>query len=647
MLQKGVFAGTICFFAPESLLSKTPVRVTINPFTNPNHTAMKKLFLLSMALLVFAGCNRDDATDGPLPEGRNEACAPHFYGAALPENPAPATRGVADQMKIWNKPFAGNMTVKFLNGMDRYQQFVRETVREWEQAADVHFVFVDATQDAMVRIGFDYVPGMMSSWALTGTDHMQAFKKQTEATVHFANWRRASDALKRSDVLRAFGQVLGLELEFRHPSFHPTWITDASGNIDEAKIREYWENELAEYIGWEELKKVVLDPLEDQAFFIQKTAEYDSLSVMNWPFYEMIAGNLPPVAFDSDYRTELSEQDKRFVAELYGPSSAEVPEPPQSELELVTFDYAADNISFDLIVSEDIAVVWGENDVTPVHRNAMWKTTVQRTFADAGPRSIRIVKMLASGETVPTGSDALREFDFTTAQYARNIDIRNCNNSLTYLRIIGGGAFQSQNFVFADFASLREVYLVQTGESTAKLESCPQLEVFATSRYFANFDKTLPIASGSAPQYEVDSTEHRRDSLLTMDWPMGPEPEPSLTALTITSCPNLRIMSLENTLVETFDFSDFTKLEYVFLSSMAGYIVNGMQTNLVDAVSTLNARPREPGKLILRSVIPDSQLWSTIYLTTENYNRITNLVTARNWSLNWIAHHFSVSPPEI
>ena len=104
----------------------------------------------------------------------------------------------------------------------------------------------------------------------TGTDHLQVYNQQTEPTVHFAQWRRASDELKRSDVLRAFGQVLGLELEFRHPNFTPGWITDENGNIDETSIRDYWESELGDYISWEELKKIVLDPLQDQTFLISK-----------------------------------------------------------------------------------------------------------------------------------------------------------------------------------------------------------------------------------------------------------------------------------------------------------------------------------------------------------------------------------------
>ena len=79
--------------------------------------------------------------------------------------------------------------------------------------------------------------------------------------------------------------AFGLDLEFRHPKFHPTWITDANGNIDEAKIRTYWEEQLNSFLSWEELKKYVIDPLEDHSLLIRSTDEYDPNSVMTWPFY--------------------------------------------------------------------------------------------------------------------------------------------------------------------------------------------------------------------------------------------------------------------------------------------------------------------------------------------------------------------------
>ena len=210
---------------------------------------MKKLLFLSVVLFVLCGCSNDDKLKPGQPDNESTVFVPHFYGAARLENPAPETRGVANALKMWTKPVAEeNLTVKFLNGTEYYRELVKETVKEWEKVAGVRFYFVNDNENALIRIGFDYVPGMMSSWALTGTDHLQVYNKQTEPTVHFAQWRRALDKLRRRDVLRAFGQVLGLELEFRHPNFTPGWITDENGNVDETRIREYWENELGNYI---------------------------------------------------------------------------------------------------------------------------------------------------------------------------------------------------------------------------------------------------------------------------------------------------------------------------------------------------------------------------------------------------------------
>ena len=234
---------------------------------------MRKLFLLAAIGLVLSGCSQNDVpADGP--NAQPTQSVPHFYGYALPDDSAPATRGVADGTKIWPKEVVKNgLTVKFLDGSAASQAFVKDAANEWAKYANVKFNFLeDNTQPALVRITFDNAS--LTSWALTGTDHARV-TDQTQATVQFGNWFRLDDRFKRNEVLRAFGQVLGLDLEFRHPKFHPTWITDANGNIDEAKIRTYWEEQLNSFLSWEELKKYVIDPLEDHSLLIRSTDEHD------------------------------------------------------------------------------------------------------------------------------------------------------------------------------------------------------------------------------------------------------------------------------------------------------------------------------------------------------------------------------------
>lgn len=47
---------------------------------------MKKLLLLSVVLLLFAGCSKDETTSSGQAD-QTEAFVPHFYGAAMLNTP--------------------------------------------------------------------------------------------------------------------------------------------------------------------------------------------------------------------------------------------------------------------------------------------------------------------------------------------------------------------------------------------------------------------------------------------------------------------------------------------------------------------------------------------------------------------------------
>ena len=90
---------------------------------------MKKLLFLAVALFAFCGCNRDDM-NGPNDSPGKKEVVPHFYGWMTLDNDGPQTRGVANSSKVWSRPIAEkNLTVKFLNGTERYQSFVKEAVQ--------------------------------------------------------------------------------------------------------------------------------------------------------------------------------------------------------------------------------------------------------------------------------------------------------------------------------------------------------------------------------------------------------------------------------------------------------------------------------------------------------------------------------------
>lgn len=624
---------------------------------------MKRLFLLSTVLFLLCSCSNDDGLKPGQPDGENTAVIPHFYGMARLENPAPETRGVANTQKVWHKSMAKEkLTVKFLNGTERYQAQVKEVVREWEKAAGVRFNFVKDDQDALIRVGFDYIPGMMSSWAITGTDHLQLYDQQQEPTIHFARWRRSPDQLKYSDVLRAFGQALGLELEFRHPTFDPGWITDENGNVDEARIREYWERELKNYITWEELKKMVLDPLQDQPSLIYKTDSYDPESVMTWPLYEMIAKNIPLIEFEDDYKTELSALDKKFIQEIYGPTLGEF-YPEDRYLNLIEFDYTGTTPEFTLTTNKNIAVIWDQdaeeatNYYLPTNVSTEYTFTATHTFAENKKHRIIIAEFLDWGQEIPTESTALTAFDLTHGVGAENFDIKLLNKALGSIRIIGGEGFISQEFNFTGYNNLRELYLVGTLDSRVTLENCENLEIFATSRSVYK-PQTLKGPSGltvaSTPEangyYKVEGpvAEWANESISIPEGIGKAEPTYSLSDLngpgiTIRNCGNLKEISLENTRVKNIDFSNLPHLEYIYLSSTQSYLVSGGSKDnngeyLCAAFSTLENRKDLPsGVIVLRGITRGTNLadYMYVFLNLEKFIQIDNLFKSKNWTAVW------------
>lgn len=642
---------------------------------------MKKLFLFSAMLFLFAACSKDEPTATEQPD-RMAANAPHFYGIAMLDNEGPATRGVANKLKVWSRPMAKEeLTVKFLNGDPAYQQFVKDVAKEWEEATtDVRFHYVAADQEAMIRIGFDYVRGMRSSWSYTGTDLVTLIDDQTEPTMHFAEWRRASDAQKRSDVLRAFGQTLGLELEYRHPDFNPGWKVDENGQIDELSIRDYWEYELAEFISWEELKKMVLDPINVSARYVAKTDKYDPESVMNWPFYEEIASALDPIRFDSDYKTELSKLDKEFIQSLYGqPDHKPIVELP---FNLIEFDYTGSSPKFNLTTTKKLKIEWnagGPEDVTYIEvpsGETSFTTTVSHVYLVSKKYRI-VVSEMVEGDKLPETSSALTEFNFNEAARFRNIQLHPNNSALKKVTVQGGWSFIWQLFDFASQPYLKELYLVETQGSRVTVANSSNLEVLATSPSIWKPITIMGPQQTQATDKQVEEGVYETEGPSAI-WPTPPRLEIlplkpmqyfSLSdsegkGVDLTNCKKLTTISLENSQITNLDFSGLTNLDYIYLSSTNSYIVGGGSKAgryLYESLQTLPDRTgKTTGLIVLRGIgiefhqlipestelneneDPDTNILLTVkyvYREVAIYNNfltsINKILADRNWQIVW------------
>ena len=256
----------------------------------------KSLWTVIMGVvLLLASCQNDDDYQTLTKAQPERAGTSHFYGVKSVTDQT-ELRGVAQRDKLWNPGTV--ITVKLLSDPYGMADKIKTYAAEWEQYADIKFDFV-TSGSAHVRIGFDWNDNRWVTWSYTGTD-CKFIRNQHEATLNFALWDAASEADKRADVLRAFGQVLGLELEHRHLSFDPGWTS---------RIPEYWESEI-EDIPWDELKEYVFDPIAERNLI--QTNEYDENSIMIWPFSRKYANN---TARDCNY--ELSEMDKQFINQLY------------------------------------------------------------------------------------------------------------------------------------------------------------------------------------------------------------------------------------------------------------------------------------------------------------------------------------------
>lgn len=600
------------------------------------------------AMFAVTGCVKNDAEmSGPKADAEVKT-VPHIYGWATLDDSAPQTRGIALRKKKWGGSDARDfITVKFLNGVEPYKKFVKEVAHEWELYGNVKFHFLeDDAPEAVVRIAFDN-KDMKTTWSLTGTDHIDVIDYQNEPTMHFAQWSgMTSNAKRRSDVLRAFGQVLGLELEFRHPNFTPGWVTDGDGNIDEERIRQYWEDQLADAISWEELRDMVLKPVSSSQLVAQTTAEYDPESVMVWPFYELIAENVPVIYWDEDYNTELSEQDKAFIEILYGPADGGTPPPvteptPKHYRPLIEFDYTSAAPEFTLSTTSDLAVIWEKGDTlrieVPEDLTEALTQEVTHTYAGSGTHSVVIAEPIYTDE-IPASSTALTGFDFTGGEYAKNLDVEPCNDALAYFRLVGGYEFEPQMLVFSNFNALKELYLTWIQGSSVAVLDCGELTAFGTTPYIWNpFDQEdgyIVQTSGAGSSYGrqleemfgqinplveippvgppiMPDTLHLPidpifppivvlpPDMIVHDWPKDPVQVYSLDdssgpKLNIRGCENLEMLSLDNARIRSLDFSGMPKLRYVYLSTPTDCLVGGGEpagAYLLDAIETLREFP--------------------------------------------------------
>lgn len=203
-----------------------------------------------------------------------------------------ASRAVAETDKLWE---AGDtIRIKFQNGSLALQEQVKQYAVEWLTYANLVFLYVDASEDADVKIGFDMDERWLA-WSAIGTDCQSV--PQDSVSLNFVWLEDEGAAGVKAEVLRGFGHVLGLGFEHKNP-----------GSNVQFKSRETVADEYN--LSEADVEELITLYSTDRTNF----TEYDKSSIMTIAIPRSLVTK--PI-YATSRNSELSELDKEFVAGLY------------------------------------------------------------------------------------------------------------------------------------------------------------------------------------------------------------------------------------------------------------------------------------------------------------------------------------------
>lgn len=326
----------------------------------------KTLFLFSLIALLFS-CSKDELIlDNNLITHSQKV---KWYGLKNPD--IPTTRGVADEGKLWNSRVG--ISIKFINKPSEADMIekIKTIASEWEKYAGIKFHFVENNQKADIRIAFDWNGNDWLTWSYTGTD-AKFVRNQNEPTAVFGGLEYQDDEQFKGDVLRVFGQILGLEYEQRHQDW-TYWK-------NETQLKRYWESMFEGLnMDWNEISEYVFTPLTgDNAIYPTQTYKVDELSVMAWPYYTRTQTTNLLANF------ELSEGDKTFIGKLYPKDKQSLPTIQEAWVDAGYFEWRTKDNSPEIwkegMVALRITELGAKQDTLPNVRDGEQLTSAYKMF---------------------------------------------------------------------------------------------------------------------------------------------------------------------------------------------------------------------------------------------------------------------------
>ena len=195
--------------------------------------------------------------------------------------------------KLWQP--GQTIRISFLDGDEATHKRVEEVASQWLDYANLEFEFGNFP-DADVRITFQD----KGYWSYIGTDVLKI--ANPKPTMCFEGFNSQTDPTEfQRVVLHEFGHTLGCVHEQSSPSIDIPW--------DVNKVYEYYRMKA----GWNKQKvdhNVFTRYKKTDVFY---TESHDPQSIMQYP----VPKELTIGGFEIGWNTELSKNDKLFIAKMY------------------------------------------------------------------------------------------------------------------------------------------------------------------------------------------------------------------------------------------------------------------------------------------------------------------------------------------